>query len=100
LAAAYAAAGAIYRAGDVAAARDRLAMNFLMDRSAKIWRTTLATLKSSVGACHTVSPISPTGNLSGTFTWRCDRGRIHGSVLLGPTLEPSIQELRLSIAAQ
>ncbi len=100
LAAAYAAAGAIYRAGDVAAARDRLAMNFLMDRSAKSWRTTLATLKSSVGACDTVSPISPTGNLSGTFTWRCDRGRINGNLLLGPTLEPSIQELRLSVAAQ
>jgi CubicO group peptidase (beta-lactamase class C family) len=98
LASAYAAAGTIYRAGDVGAARDRLAMNFLMDRSQKNWRAALHDLKSAVGACATDSPIKPTGNLSGTFTWRCQRGRISGSVLLAPTAAPSIQELRLAVA--
>ncbi len=96
LANAYTTAGAIYVAGDVAAGRDLLAMNFLLDRDADIWARELAELKEQVGDCDTSAPPTATGALSGTFTWRCERGRVKGSLLLAPTLPPRIQELLLA----
>jgi hypothetical protein len=98
LQAAYRAAGALYRAGDVAAAGELLAMNFLMDRSADNWRAEVARLKREVGECDTALPITATGNLSGTFQWRCDRGRLNGQLLLAPTDPAGIQALRLAVA--
>ena len=97
LAAGYRAAGEIYQAGDVAAARDRLAMNFLMDRSAEDWARDLAGLKLVIGACRTDAPVTATGALSGRFTWTCERGTMEGEVLLAPTDPASIQELHLSV---
>jgi CubicO group peptidase (beta-lactamase class C family) len=99
LATGYAAAGSIYRAGNVGAAENMLAMNFLMDRSAENWAKELARLKREVGSCDTSAPVSPTGALSGTFTWRCERGRLDGEVLLAPTHPATIQSLRLSLVA-
>lgn len=97
LAAGYQAAGEIYRAGDVMAAGDRLAMNFLMDHSAGDWREQLAGLHKATGNCATNAPITPTGAMSGTFTWRCDRGSVAGDVLLAPTPSPRVQELRFTV---
>lgn len=99
LAAAYAAAGTIYRTGDVGAAADRLAMNFLMDRSADNWRAEVARLKAQVGDCDTAAPITATGALAGRFAWRCAHGRIDGTLLLAPTRPAGIQALRLNVAA-
>ena len=99
LAAAYRAAGAMYRSGGVAAAGRLLAVNFLMDRSAENWAREFARLKDEVGSCETNAPITATGGLSGTFTWRCERGRIGGNLLLAPTNPAGIQALRLSIIA-
>ena len=98
LAAAYGDAGAIYRAGELAPGRGRLAMNFLMDRSAENWARELARLKSEVGDCATDAPITATGALAGRFQWRCERGRIDGQLLLAPTRPPTIQALRLGVA--
>jgi D-alanyl-D-alanine-carboxypeptidase/D-alanyl-D-alanine-endopeptidase len=97
LATAYAAAGMAYRRSDIAAAGDLLAMNMLMDRSAEDWRTELRRLRAEVGECDTAAPIAPTGTLSGTFSWRCEHGRLEGQLLLAPTHPPQIQALRLSI---
>ncbi|MEA3041387.1 MAG: hypothetical protein QOC65_876 [Sphingomonadales bacterium] len=97
LASAYAAAGMVYRRSDIAAAGDLLAMNMLMDRSAENWRTELRRLRAEVGECDTAAPIAPTGALSGTFSWRCEHGRIEGQLLLAPTHPPQIQALRLSV---
>jgi len=97
LEAAYAKAGAMYRAGDVAAAGDALAMNFLMDRPADDWNAELARLKREVGDCDTGAPVRATGALSGTFRWRCATGRIEGSILLAPTSQPAIQKLELGV---
>ena len=97
LASAYAAAGAIYEAGELAPGRRALAMNFLLDRSAESWRRELQRLRSHVGRCETASRLTPTGALAGTFTWTCERGRIDGNILLAPTAAPQIQALRLSI---
>jgi CubicO group peptidase (beta-lactamase class C family) len=99
LQAAYRAAGALYRAGEVSAAGGLLAMNFLMDRSAENWRAEVARLKGEVGECDTAMPITATGALSGTFQWRCDRGLLNGQLLLAPTDPAGIQALRLAVAA-
>ena len=98
LAAAYRAAGAVYRTGDVTAAGNLLAMNFLLDRSRENWRGELGKLRQEAGECDTASPVSATGALAGTFTWRCTHGRIKGNVLLAPTTPAGIQALRMSVA--
>ncbi|MGH8222306.1 MAG: serine hydrolase domain-containing protein [Woeseiaceae bacterium] len=93
---AYRSAGAMYKAGDVAAAREHLAMNFLLDRDADAWSRELAKLKAEVGECETAVPITATGALSGDFTWRCAHGRIKGSLALAPTRPALIQEWQLA----
>lgn len=96
LEAAYRAAGAMYGAESVEVARDLLAMNFLLDRDAEGWARDLAKLKAESGACDTTAPIESSGMLSGEFTWRCERGRISGTLLLAPTQPARIQALNLS----
>ena len=101
LAESYRTAIAMYRAGDIAPGRSRLAMNFLMDRSEENWRGVFRLIGQSVGECATDAPITATGALSGSFAWTCARGRIEGSLLLAPTNPPTIQALRLgAIPAQ
>lgn len=92
---AYRAVQAIYKAGNIDNAGDLFAVNFLMDRDAAGWARDLASLKEKVGECDTSAAVSPTGALSGSFTWRCATGRVTGSVLLAPTLPPRIQEITL-----
>jgi serine-type D-Ala-D-Ala carboxypeptidase/endopeptidase len=96
LASAYRAVGAIYQQGNVAAGGDVLAMNFLMDRDAQGWGTDLQNLKKQVGDCDTATPVKATGALSGEFTWRCEHGRVTGSVVLAPTHAPRIQSLEFA----
>jgi hypothetical protein len=86
----------MFLANSVMAAGDVFAMNFLMDRDADHWARYLSDLKTDVGACETGTPISPTGALSGEFTWRCQRGRVKGQLLLAPTPAPRIQSLTLT----
>jgi CubicO group peptidase (beta-lactamase class C family) len=92
LEAAYRTAGTMYQSGDVPAAREHLAMNFLLDRDADGWSRELAKLKAEVGDCETSAPVTATGALSGDFTWRCSHGRIKGSLALAPTRPALIQE--------
>ena len=98
LATAYGAVATIYSEGDVTSAGDMLAMNFLMDRSAEAWARELARLRAQVGDCETSAPMIATGALSGDFTWRCEHGRVKGSLLLAPTRPPRIQSLGLTRA--
>ncbi|MBX3561620.1 MAG: beta-lactamase family protein [Sphingomonas sp.] len=98
LAEAYAGAGAAWRMGNLGPVENRLAMNFLPDRSAENWAREFARLSGEVGACATDAPITATGAMSGTFEWRCERGILQGYLLLAPTNPPSIQELRLRVA--
>jgi D-alanyl-D-alanine-carboxypeptidase/D-alanyl-D-alanine-endopeptidase len=96
LASAYRAAGAMYQAGSVDAAREQLAMNFLLDRDAEHWSREFARLKAEVGECDTTAPISATGAHTGDFSWRCRHGRLNGSLMLAPTRPPTIQDLEFS----
>jgi CubicO group peptidase (beta-lactamase class C family) len=95
---AYAAARAIYRDDDALAFRDKLAGNFLLDRSAANWRRELAAIKGRVGACERDRPIHARGALSANFRWLCDRGMVDGYLLLAPTTPITIQQLRLTVA--
>lgn len=94
---AYRAAGAIYAAGNLEPARQLLAMNFLMDRSAEHWQRELAQLRSQVGTCRTDAPIRPAHALLGSFTWTGDRGTLRGALMLAPTDTAGIQMLRLRV---
>ncbi|CAN5231422.1 hypothetical protein BH10PSE13_BH10PSE13_19530 [soil metagenome] len=98
LAAGYAAAQAIWAAGDVSVAKDRVAMNFLLDRDVPHWKTELARLKAEVGACDTAAPVEAGTAMTGSFVWTCERGRLKGAVLLAPTPEPGLQALRFEVA--
>jgi hypothetical protein len=90
-------AGSIYAAGTVEPARQMLAMNFLMDRSAEHWRRELASLRQQVGTCRTDAPIRPIHNLLGSFSWTCERGTLRGSLMLAPTQPAGIQSLRFRV---
>lgn len=96
LAEAYRAIGAMYTQGDVAAADDLLAVNFLMDRDAEGWTRDLAELHKQVGKCDTASTLTAKNALSGEFTWRCATGRLAGTLVLTPTQPPRIQLLMLA----
>jgi hypothetical protein len=72
-------------------------MNFLMDRSATDWARDLAGLKLVIGDCRTDTPLTPTGRLSGRFSWTCARGTLTGEILLAPTTPAGIQELHLEL---
>ena len=95
LAAAYRAAATMYQQGAVDSVAGQLAMNFLMDRDAAGWRRDLLRLKEAVGACDSSSDLSASSALAGAFVWRCEHGRVAGSVLLTPTNPPRIQSLSL-----
>jgi serine-type D-Ala-D-Ala carboxypeptidase/endopeptidase len=96
LANAYRSVAAVYQRGEVTGIADQLAMNFLLDRDAAGWSRDLASLRKQLGECDTAAPLSANSALSGEFTWRCEHGRITGSVTLAPTRPPRIQEIVLA----
>jgi len=100
LAQAYASAQSMFAAGRIEPGRSQLAPNFLLDRSEANWAAEFARLASQAGSCRTDAPIVPTGALSGTFVWSCERGAINGTLLLAPTTPVTIQSLSLTFAAR
>ena len=98
LAAAYAAVKGIYETGSVSGAGAWLSMNFLLDRDANGWGRQLSALKRDLGACDSSPAPRPDGALSGSFTWRCERGHLAGTLLLEPSFAPRIQSLELKRA--
>ena len=98
MAAMIAAARAVYDAGDLTPMQDRLAMNFLMDRSAALWAKDLAALKDQLGACPTAEPPVARGALGAVFRLNCEHGKLDGQILLAPTRPLTVQALRLRSA--
>jgi serine-type D-Ala-D-Ala carboxypeptidase/endopeptidase len=96
LATAYAAVAKMFTTGSVTSAGEVLAMNFLIDRDAEHRARDISELKAQVGTCDTSVPIAPTSALAGSFSWRCEHGRVKGEVLLAPTPAPRIQSLTLT----
>lgn len=98
LATGYATAAEIWKMGTIEGQQPRLAMNFLLDRSADNWSKALADLKAKTGECDTATPITATGQLAGRFNWTCAKGKVNGSVLLAPTATAQIQSLSFDFA--
>lgn len=88
----------IYSTGDVLAARDALAMNFLMDRDAAHRNADLAPLREKLGACQAPGPVTAESALQGSVSFKCEHGTLEAQMLLAPTKVPSLQSLRLSSA--
>jgi D-alanyl-D-alanine-carboxypeptidase/D-alanyl-D-alanine-endopeptidase len=97
LAAAYTAARAVWRSGDVTVAP--LAGNMPLDRDAAHWKTLLANLRSEVGTCDADEAITPTSAMEGRFVWACEHGRISGRVQRAPLQEVKLQALEFAIQA-
>ncbi len=88
------AARAAYSSGNLKPLDGKLAMNFPLDRSADNWAKEFARIKGIVGNCPTAEPLAPTGSLSTSFRWNCEKGKMDGQILLAPTNPPTIQALR------
>lgn len=88
-----------YDAGNLRPFQDRLAMNFLMDRSDDNWTKEFTRLKSEVGACQQSgdNPLTPLGAMSANFHWICEKGELDGNLLLAPTKPITIQALRFRV---
>jgi len=96
LSAAYSAAKAVWRAGDITAAP--LANNMLMDRDRAAWAKTLAGVKAEAGDCAGEEPVVPISAMEGHFTWTCSHGRVAGRVQQAPTPQMSLQALEFAPA--
>lgn len=94
---AYAAAKAAYAEGNLGPLEGKLAMNFLLDRSADNWKAEFARLKAEVGECPTDEPLAPNGAMSAAFRLNCQKGKLDGMLLLAPTMPATIQALRLRV---
>ena len=92
-----AAARAAYDAGNLGPLDGKLAMNFLMDRSAANWAKELAKVKEQAGACTSAEPLTPRGAMATAFRWDCARGIVEGQLLLAPTNPLTIQALSLRV---
>ena len=84
-----------YKAGSLEPLDGKLAMNFLMDRSAENWASEFAKVRKQVGQCTSAEPLFATGALTTAFRWNCERGHVNGQILLAPTNPPTLQALRL-----
>ncbi|MFM9936694.1 MAG: serine hydrolase domain-containing protein, partial [Novosphingobium sp.] len=100
LASFYSAAQAVWAAGSIDALQGRFSMNFPMDRTAANWAKVLTETKAKSGTCDTAAPIIAEGAMSGTFTWKCEKGRIEGSVILAPTRPITLQALGYAFEAK
>ena len=96
---AYAAARAAYAAGHLGPLQGRLAMNFLMDRSADNWAAEFAELKKEVGECPADEPLAPMGAMSTAFRLDCDKGKLDGILLLAPTKPATVPARRFRVVA-
>ena len=94
----YEAAKAAYSAGNLAPLDGKLAMNFLLDRSAENWVAEFRRLKAEVGECPGAEPLAPTGAMSTAFRLNCEKGALDGMLLLAPTTPATIQALRFRVA--
>jgi len=87
------AAERIYVAGDVMAAREALAMNVLLDKSAAHRNADIAALKAKLGACRAAEPISTDSTMSAVLAFPCERGALQARVILAPVTPMAMQTL-------
>lgn len=93
----YEAARRTYDAGNLGVLQGKLAMNFLMDKTAENWAKDLASLKSQVGECNAVEPLAPISAMAANFRLTCEKGQLDGNILLAPTTPITLQALRFRV---
>ena len=86
-----------YSSGNLGPLEGKLAMNFLMDRSAGNWTNELAKLKTEVGECGSEEALKTDNAMSAAYRWNCERGKIDGQILLAPTNPPTLQAWRMRV---
>jgi CubicO group peptidase (beta-lactamase class C family) len=99
VAAAHDAARKAFAAGSIAPLEGRLAMNFLMDRSAANWAKYLAGIKAQVGECGAAEFVRADGAMSAIYRWTCEKGQLDGQILMAPTTPATVQAWRMRVVA-
>lgn len=94
------AARAAYAQGNLGPVDGKLAVNFLMDRSAENWTKYLADIRARTGECSSVQWLRADGAMSGIYRWTCEKGQLDGQILLAPTTPATIQAWRMRVVPQ
>lgn len=94
------AARAAYASGTLTPLDGRLAMNFLMDRSAANWAKYLAGIKAQTGECTATEWLRADGAMAATYRWTCEKGQLDGQILLAPTTPVTVQAWRMRVVAR
>jgi CubicO group peptidase (beta-lactamase class C family) len=95
--AAHDAALAAYASENIAPLEGRLAMNFLMDRSATNWAKYLGELKAQTGECKSPIFLRADGAMAGQYHWSCESAVVEGQLLMAPTSPPTVQAWRMRV---
>ena len=72
------------------------AENLLLDMPARFRNAELVKLKQQLGEGRLES-IEPTHALAGRFVMDCEKGQLHGTIILSPDAEPCIQKLTFAV---
>jgi Beta-lactamase class C and other penicillin binding proteins len=84
----------IYAAGDILAAREALAINFLLDEDAAHRNARIAPVKEKLGDCSgELQPVRVDSALSAILRVPCERGTLEVRFLLAPTTPLTFQAL-------
>jgi CubicO group peptidase (beta-lactamase class C family) len=87
----------IYAGGDILTGADAFAGNLLLDRRADLRNRDLAGARRALGAIIDDATLTTESAMAGTFTYRCEGGRLRVRVLLAPTVPPTIQKLEFAV---
>ena len=85
---------AAYEAGRIETAERVCAVNFLLDTPAHTRNAELVDLRKRLGPGR-LEKIEVEHALAGSFVIACERGRLCGTIMLSPEVEPGIQRLTL-----
>jgi D-alanyl-D-alanine-carboxypeptidase/D-alanyl-D-alanine-endopeptidase len=86
----------IYASGDVLTERTVLAMNFLLDRGARLRNQELADLKVKLGACQPAGEADSDTAMSATLSFPCEHGVLQAKAILAPTSPATLQTLEFT----
>ena len=95
LTAAYEAVKKTYRIRSIRGGGLKVADNFYLDRSSKRWNAQLEAIARFAGRCEGKESLDAHGRLSGSFLWRCQRGRVFGQIVMAPVDPSAVQRLTL-----
>lgn len=90
----------IFEAGDVDIAREVLAGNLLLDRSAARRNADLRRYREAAGKCSSIDSEEILNAHAGRFTLVCEKVSLKVAILLSPTMPPRIQYLDFELTPE